>query len=260
MAEAWTVTHRLSLTEPDIRTLGFADLSAALREGWRDFLAIPTQLLFLCVFYPVIGLFAARLAADAELTPLLFPMVGGFALVGPLAALGLYELSRRREAGEPVAWYHVFDVLRSPSFGAILRLGAALAGVFLLWLWMAHALHGATMGRLPPGTDFLSALFGTREGWTMILLGNLIGAGFAVAVMAATVFAFPHLLAQGGPAREAVRLSLRAVRRNPGVMLAWGAIVGGLLFLGSLPFFVGLALALPVLGHATWHLYRRAVG
>ncbi len=260
MAEVWTAAHPFPIAEPRLRRLTLADLVAALRAGWQDFLAIPTQLLFLCVFYPLIGLFAARAASDADLTPMIFPLVGGFALVGPLAALGLYELSRRREAGEPAAWYHVFGVLRAPALGPILRLGVMLAGVFLLWLLAANAIHGATMGRLPPGTGFLGALFGTPEGWAMILVGNLVGAGFAGFVLAATVFAFPHLLAEGGSARAAMRLSFAAVRRNPAVMLAWGAIVGVLLFAGSLPLFVGLAVVLPVLGHATWHLYRRVVG
>lgn len=259
MAEVWTAAHRMPAVEPQLRALTFEDLRAVLRQGWQDFLAIPTQLLFLCVLYPLIGLFAARVAADADLTPMIFPLVGGFALVGPLAALGLYELSRRRETGEPVAWFHVAAVLRSPALGPILRLGAMLAGVFLLWLLAANLLYGATMGRLPPGTGFLGALFGTAEGWTMIILGNLIGLGFAAFVLCATVFAFPHLLAQGGGAREAMRLSFRAVRRNPAVIAAWGLIVGVLLFLGSLPLFIGLAVVLPVLGHATWHLYRRAV-
>lgn len=245
--------------EPHVNRLAFDDLREALMEGWRDFLAIPTQLLFLCVFYPAIGLIAARAASDAELLPLVFPMIAGFALVGPLAALGLYELSRRREAGFPVQWFHVFEVLKSPSLLPILRLGLMLAGVFALWMLAAHAIFAATIGRLAPGMEFLDAVFGTPEGLSMIVIGHLVGLVFAAFVLSATVVAFPRLLDVGGGAREAMRLSFRVVRENPAVMAAWGAIVAALLMLGSLPLFIGLAVVLPVLGHATWHLYRRAV-
>lgn len=243
----------------EIRRIGFGDLRTALRRGWADFLQTPTQLIFLCVLYPAIGLVAATLAAGRDAMHLLYPMAAGFALVGPVAALGLYEISRRREGGLPTSWTNVFDVLRSPAIGSILGLGLLLMGLFLAWLWAADAIHGATIGRLPPGTDLQEALFATPEGWRMIWLGNLVGFCFAAAVLVLTAISFPMLLDRGGGVAEAVATSVRAFAVNPLPMAAWGLIVAVLLLLGSLPLFIGLAVVLPVLGHATWHLYRAVV-
>jgi uncharacterized membrane protein len=131
--------------------------------------------------------------------------------------------------------------------------------VFLAWLLAADSIFAATLGRLPPGTDLRQALFDTPEGWRMIWLGNLVGFCFAAAVLVLTAISFPILLDRDGSVGEAVATSVRAFVVNPLPMAAWGLIVAVLLFLGSLPLFVGLAVVLPVLGHATWHLYRAVV-
>lgn len=244
----------------DIRRIGLADLGAALRQGWQDFLAAPTQLIFLCVLYPAVGLIAATVAADRNAMHLLYPMAAGFALVGPVAALGLYEISRRREQGLPARWLDALAVLRAPAIGAILALGLLLVAIFVAWLWTADAIHAATLGRLPPDAAFLPALTGTAEGRRLIVLGNAAGFVFAAIVLVLTSFSFPLLLDRGGSALRAIAVSVRAFAVNPLPMTAWGAIVAALLAVGSLPLFVGLAVVLPVLGHATWHLYRRVVG
>ena len=132
---ATTNARTTSRAEPVIRKIGPADLREALARGWDDFKAIPTQLFFLCILYAVIGLIAARAAATGRLMPLLWPMVSGFALVGPVAALGLYEISRRRERGMAVAWYDVFKVLRSPAILSIAFLAAAMVVIFIAWLF-----------------------------------------------------------------------------------------------------------------------------
>lgn len=267
MAEAMTTTRHLDLSPPALRRIGLGDLRAALREGWADFLATPTQLMFLCVLYPLIGLVAATLAAGGEVMHLFYPMAAGFALVGPLAALGLYEISRRREAGQPTHWTDVFGVLRAPALPAIIGLGVLLLVVFLAWLWAADAIHAATLGTLVQdprfnggGLALLEQVFGTTEGQRMLLLGHAVGLGFAALVLALTVVSFPMLLdrPQAGLG-QAIGTSLRVVAKNPLPMAAWGLIVAVLLLLGSLPLFIGLAVVLPVLGHATWHLYRLAV-
>jgi uncharacterized membrane protein len=261
MAEALTTTRGLEAARPELRRIGTAELATALRRGWADFLATPTQLMFLCVLYPVIGLVAATLAAGGEVMHLFYPMAAGFALVGPIAALGLYEISRRREAGLPASWVNVFDVLKSPALPAIGALGLMLVVLFLAWLWAADAIHAATLGTLPvqPGQDITTLLFATPEGRRMILLGNAVGFGFAVVVLALTVVSFPMLLDRDGGVGQAIGTSLRAVVLNPVPMALWGLIVAVLLLLGSLPLFIGLAVVLPVLGHATWHLYRLVV-
>jgi uncharacterized membrane protein len=245
--------------QPVVRRIGIAALGAALRRGWSDFLQAPTQLFFLCVLYPAIGLVAATLAAGGDAMHLFYPMAAGVARVGPMAALGLYEISRRRERGAEASWRNVFDVLRSPAIGSILALGVLLVGLFLLWLWAADAIHAATLGRLPPGIPLQEALFGTPEGWRMIWMGNLVGFGFAAAVLVLTAISFPMLLDRDGGVAAAVATSVRAFAVNPLPMAAWGLIVAVLLLLGSLPLFIGLAVVLPVLGHATWHLYRAVV-
>jgi uncharacterized membrane protein len=254
-----TQASPLAEPTPAIRRIGLADIRAALREGWRDFLATPTQLAFLCILYPAIGLLAATLAAGGEVLHLVYPMAGGFALIGPVAALGLYEISRRRERGLPARWTNAFDVRRSPAIGQILVLGLGLVAIFLAWIWAAHAIHAATVGRLPPDLGLNAALFGTPEGWRLIWLGNAVGFAFAAAVLVLTSVSFPMLLDRDSGIARAVGTSVRAFATNPVPMAAWGLTVAVLLLLGSLPLFIGLAVVLPVLGHATWHLYRRVV-
>ena len=246
---------------PVIRRIGYDDLRAALSEGWRDFRETPTQLVFLGVIYPLVGFVAARAAFGYELLPLLFPMLAGISLLGPVAALGLYEISRRRERGEPASWVNAFDVLRSPSLFSIAALGVVLFAIFVAWLFVAKAIYVATLGAAPPDSmgEFLRDVLRTREGRSMILLGNGAGFFFALLVLSISAVSFPLLLDRGVGVAEAVRASMRAMATNPGPMLGWGLAVAVLLVLGSLPCFVGLAVVMPVLGHATWHLYRRLV-
>jgi len=259
MADVITTSTARATADPDVRRIGLSDLGTALRRGWEDFLQAPTQLVFLCVLYPLIGLVAATLSAGREVMHLFYPMAAGFALVGPIAALGLYEISRRRERGLPASAANVFDVLRSPALGDIVALGLVLVGIFLAWIWAADAVWHATVGTLPPGTDAWTAVFGTPEGTRLIVLGNAVGFVFAAAVLVLTALSFPMLLDRDGGLGRAVATSVRAFVVNPVPMMAWGLVVAVVLLAGSLPLFVGLAVALPVLGHATWHLYRMVV-
>lgn len=247
--------------DPVIRTLTLADLRQSLAQGFEDFKAIPTQLVFVGVLYPVIAFVAAR-AAVGELLPLLFPLLAGLSLMGPVMAVGLYEISRRREAGLPVSWMTAFAPLRSPAIGSIVFMAVVLLAVFGLWVFTAQTIYTATMGTVIASGmgDFARSVMQTDAGHRLILLGNLAGAGFAVVVLAISVVSLPMLLDRNCGVVLAVRTSVRAVMRNPGVMGVWGLMVAGLLVVGSVPAFVGLAVVMPVLGHATWHLYRHAVG
>jgi uncharacterized membrane protein len=246
---------------PAIRRIGPADLRTALARGFADFADCRSDAAFLCLLYPVIGLVITWLALDRALLPLLFPVMSGFALVGPVAAVGLYAMSRRREAGETAGWADAVAVLRSPAFGAIFLLGLALLGVFVVWLLAARGVHAVTLGPEPPASlaSFAAAVVGTGRGWAMIAIGLAVGFVFAAAVLAVSVVSFPLLLDRQAGIPLAVGTSIRVTRANPGAIALWGLIVAGALALGSLPLFLGLVVVLPVLGHATWHLYRATV-
>jgi uncharacterized membrane protein len=244
-----------------VNRIGFNDLRRALAQGVDDFYAMPTHAVFLCVVYPIVGLLLARLAFGLAVLPLLYPLGSGFALVGPLAALGLYELSRRREAGEPASAAHIFDVVRSSSIGAILALGLLLLALFVTWIAVANAIYVADFGHAAPKSigGFVRQVLTTPAGWHLIVVGNAVGFVFAVLVLTISAVSFPLLLDRDVGAAVALSTSIRAVAKNPLVMAAWGAIVAALLLIGSLPFFIGLTVVMPVLGHATWHLYRKLV-
>jgi uncharacterized membrane protein len=244
-----------------IRKISLSDLSDALRLGWEDFKAVPSHAIILCVIYPVLGLVLFRMVLGYTVLPLLFPLAAGFTLIGPFAALGLYELSRRRERGEEAAAWDAIHVLRAPSFGAMLELGTLLLILFGTWIAAADAIYIATFGHTPAASipDFATRVLTTPEGWSLIIVGCGVGFLFAVVALCVSVVAFPLLLDRHTTAIDAIRTSLRAVMKNPITMAAWGLIVAVLLVIGSLPFFVGLAVVLPVLGHATWHLYRKVV-
>ena len=246
---------------PIVRTIGLRDLKDALAKGIADFSAMPTHAVFLCVIYPIVGIVLARLTLGYAVLPLLFPLAAGFTLIGPFAAIGLYELSRRREQGLDVSWQDAFDVLRSPSRGAIAALGLLLLTIFVIWIAVAQAIYVAYFGYESAASmpHFLDQVFSTPAGRMLMIVGNLVGFLFALGVLTISVISFPLLLDRDVGAVEAVLTSVRVVARNPLMMAIWGLIVAGLLLVGSLPLFFGLAVVVPVLGHSTWHLYRKVV-
>lgn len=247
---------------PAVRRIGLSDLMDALRKGAADVGATRDDVLFIGLIYPLAGLVLARLAFSYDLLPLLFPLASGFAIIGPFAAVGLYELSRRREQGDRVTWLDAFGVFRSPAIGSILGLGAILLALFFVWLGVAYEIYLATLGSTPPQTvaAFERSVFTTGGGWTMIAAGMGVGFLFAVFAFAISVVSFPLLLDRDVGMITAMRTSLKAVAANLGVMVLWGLIVAGALVLGSIPALVGLIFVVPVLGHASWHLYRKVVG
>jgi uncharacterized membrane protein len=246
---------------PTVRHIGMGDLRDALVKGFQDFGAYRTDVIFIGLIYPLAGLMLAQLAFGNGMLPMLFPLVSGFALIGPVAAIGLYEMSRRREQGLEVTWAHTLDVARSPNFGAILGLSLILAVIFALWLGVAALIYHFTLGPALPVSmsAFISDVFSTNAGWAMIVFGVGIGFLFALVVLAISVVSFPLLLDRKVRVSTAVKTSVDVVKANPGPMLMWGFIVAAALVLGSLPALLGLIVAMPVLGHATWHLYRKTV-
>jgi uncharacterized membrane protein len=248
-------------SRPAIRRLHVDDLRDALARGFEDFGAYRTDVMFLCVIYPLAGLVLGRLAFGYELLPLLFPLASGFALVGPAVAVGLNEMSRRRELTHEANFWDAFAVFRSPAFGKIVALGAVLVALFLLWLVAAQLIYEATLGTKPPVSvaQFAHDVLRTHAGWAMIAVGIGVGFLFAVLVLTVSVVAFPMLLDRNVPIETAVRTSVLVVAANPVTMAVWGLIIAAALVIGSIPLLLGLVVVMPVLGHATWHLYRRAV-
>ena len=246
---------------PRLRKIEMHHLAEALRQGFNDFVACRDDVIYLCAIYPLAGLVLGHLMFGYALLPLIVPLASGFALVGPMAAIGLYHLSHRREQGLSVKWSDAFGVLPPPGIGAILALGLMLLVLLRVWLLAAQTVYDSTLGPLPPEslTRFAHDVFQTRAGWEMMIIGNGIGFLFALVAASVGVIAFPLLVDRAVPLGLAIRTSLRAIASNPVPMAAWGLIVAVGLVLGSIPLLLGLIVVMPVLGHATWHLYRKLV-
>lgn len=256
-----TIGRAHELDAARIRHIAPADLVDALRLGLSDALSRRTDTVFLVIVYPVIGIVAAAIAAGGNVLELVFPLVTGFALVGSLAAIGTYEISRQLEQGKSPHPVVAFREAFADAGGRLLVMGIALLALFVAWIIAADALWYAIIGADPPRTvgTLLETAFGTGHGWTLIIVGYAVGAVFAVIAMAISVFALPMLLDGERSVAVAVITSVRACFQNPGTMLLWGLIVAVVLAVASVPALVGLIVALPVLGHATWRLYRRTI-
>jgi uncharacterized membrane protein len=246
---------------PEVRKITTADLKDALSKGLADFWAMPTHIVFLGLIYPVIGVLLGRAAFGYDVIPLLYPLAAGFALIGPIAAIGLYELSRRREAGLDTSWRHAFDVFYSPSLKSIVAVGLGLLALFLVWIAIAQNLYTSNFGYAEPKSwwAFVQDVLTTPQGQALVVAGNAIGFLFAAVALCASVVTFPLLLDRNVGPVTAVSTSVRAVLANPLTMALWGLIVAVLLVIGFATLMLGLAIIVPVLGHATWHLYRKVV-
>lgn len=246
--------------DPAVRSITTADIWQSLREGIDDFRAMPTHIIFACIIYPVVGIILARLIFGYGLWHLIYPMAAGFALLGPFVAIGLYELSRRREEGLDISPARALDVRHRPGIESIFTLGAFLALLFVGWLYVAHMMYTQIMGGPPASLpDLVNQVTTTDQGRHLMFAGNLLGFLVALFVLAISVVSFPLLVDRNVGIGAAVRTSVRATLENPIPVALWGLIVAVGLVLGALPFLLGLAIVLPILGHATWHLYRKLV-
>jgi uncharacterized membrane protein len=245
----------------EVRKIGPRDCLAALREGIDDFRTMPTHPVFVGVFYAIAGIALVGLTSVRDALQLVFPFAAGFALLGPFFAVGLYEMSRRREAGLSASWGDAFAVFRSPALPSIIALGAGLFAVFAVWIGVADILYDWLYGPKPPSAavPFLADVLTTGRGWALIVVGCLAGFCFAVLALCLSVVSFPLLLDRDVGVVPAVVASMRTARDSPAAVALWGLIVAAALLLGSAPLFVGLAIVMPVLGHSTWRLYRRAI-
>ena len=252
---------QITSSEIVVRKIGVNDLWQALKKGFDDFKAKPSHLVFLSIIYPLFALLLTVFLVGDNLLHLVFPVVSGFTLIGPVVSVGLFEMSRRRERGLEVSWRSAFDFVHSSAFAPILALSLAMMLLYVAWLYMAQLLYLGLFGAAPPDsvTQFATQVLTTRQGGALIFYGTLLGFIFAVVVLATSVVAFPLLLDKPASAITAVRTSIKAVTSNTMIMAVWGLIVVVLLAAGAALFLIGLAVVLPVLGHATWHLYRRLI-
>jgi uncharacterized membrane protein len=261
-----TSTHLFS-RQLVVSRITVADLKDALTKGFDDFMAYRTDIIFLIAVYPIISLIVIAASFRYELIPLVFPIVSGSAILGPFVGVFLYEMSRRRELNlqrnhaDSHSWANALSVVRSRNFGKIMMAGMLLVAMYLLWLVCAWGIYQATQGPTTAETlgRFINDLFLTQAGWWMIIVGCGVGFLFAVVALVTTVVAFPMLLDREVGLGTAVLTSVRAAMANPGPIAVWGLIVAGGLILGAIPLFIGLVIVMPVLCHATWHLYRKLI-
>jgi len=260
MATASPVSASASARIP-IRKIGPSDLRDSLRQGLDDFRDMRGDLIIAGLVYTFIGVAAAVMTTNGPLMPFFFPVVAGVGLLGPVAATGFYELAKRRESGEEVHWFNFLDVRKRPSIDDMGMVAGLLLLIFFCWLLAAGVLYGLIFGWATPTSvgGFLSMVFTTPRGWALIASGLVVGAVFGWLVLALSVASLPMLVDCDVSAAEAVSASWRASHANKSEMVRWGIIVAGLLVLGSIPLFVGLAFVLPWLGYSTWHLYTRLI-
>lgn len=261
LSEAASTIGGSGQTKPRAQTISIPDLRRAVERGLEDFGALRTDVIFLAAIYPVLGILLSVVTFHGAMMPLLFPMAAGFALLGPVAAIGLYEMSRQREAGHDTSWGAALSALRARALGPVLVLGLVLAAVFTVWMFTAHEIFMATLGPDLPASvgAFLGAVLTTGPGWVMIVTGFAVGFVFAVVVLVMSLVSFPMLIDRRVGVPVAVITSIRVAQKNPRTVAAWGLFVAAALVVASIPAFLGLVIVMPVLGHATWHLYRAAV-
>jgi uncharacterized membrane protein len=246
---------------PRVRRMSPEDCFTALKEGLDDFLAMPTYPIFVGLFYAVAGIALFAMTSFGDAMQLAFPLAAGFALIGPFVAIGLYEMSRRRERGLAVRGRDAFTVLRSPALPSILAFGLLLLMIFAAWIFAAELIYVSVYGPNPPAaaSSFLQDVLTTDRGGALIVVGVLVGFCFAALTLAISVVSFPLMLDRDVGLVPALDASWRVTQANPFAVALWGLIVAVALILGSLPLFFGLAIVMPVLGHATWRLYRKAI-
>lgn len=249
------------MVEPTICRLTFNHLRKALKLGLDDFMAMRSDVVFLVLVYPFIGITLVSLAVQASLVHLVFPLAAGLALIGPITGIGLYEMSKRRAEGRTAGIGDAFKAFRNDTIAPVMALGGFLVVIFIIWVYLADRVHAVTMGGAVPQhpVEFLSMVLTTEAGWAMIVLGTLVGFVLAALVLVTTLVSFQMLVDRPVGLPAAVVTSYRVAKKNPLVVAGWGAIIAALLVLGTIPALLGLIVVLPVLGHASWHFYRMAV-
>ncbi|MDQ0326015.1 putative membrane protein [Rhodopseudomonas julia] len=247
---------------PDVREIGFADLKSALKDGLADFLAEPLYGLFFAAIFVAGGFIVLGLLIALDMPWMILPFGVGFPLLGPFVAAGLYEVSRCRARGERPGWRRVLTTVSRQRQRQMSWMAFVILFIFWIWIYQVRLLLALFLGfkSFSSLADFFSVVTTTPEGLGFLLVGSAVGAFLALVLFSSTVIAMPLLLDRELDFVSAMIVSFKTVRKNPRPMLAWGVIVGALTLLALAPAFLGLFIVLPVLGHATWHLFEKVVG
>ena len=257
---AASASMRQSVADPEVRAITVDDISAALTDGLRDFKAAPTFGLLVGLVYALGGNLLFWVAASFDLVFLAYPLAAGFALIAPFAAVGIYEVSRRIEKGESLSLVELVGAVPAHARRELSYMALVTLFGMIVWIYAAGFTYALFFGIRPlPADDIVSMIVSTPRGVFFLVTGNLLGAVLATSIFSVSVVAYPMLLDRDVDFVTAMIASIRAVLANPLVMVGWGIFIATMLLIALIPMFLGLVVILPWLGHATWHLYRRAV-
>lgn len=246
--------------DPVVRAVTQADIAEAISAGLRDFQAKPLYGMVFGGLYALGGMAIVLSVTALQMTYLAYPLAAGFALVGPFVAVGLYEVSRRLESGEALGFASIGRKVRSRP--ELAWMAFVTLFVFIIWMYQVRLLMALFFGlntNFSSMPEFFHILFSTTQGLVFLMIGNVIGAALSVILFSLTVVSFPLLLDRDVDFVTAMITSVRAVMTSPLPLVTWALAIVALLIVSALPFFLGLLITLPVLGHTTWHLYRRLV-
>lgn len=246
--------------DPEVRAIVFGDIVEALVQGLRDLQAAPRYGLAFGLLYMLGGIAIVACLSALQMTYLAYPLAVGFAILGPFVAVGVYQVSRDLGSGTPLSFRRLWSVVRGRR--EVGWMAFVVGFFFIIWMYQVRlllALFLGNAGSFASLSEFLQIVFSTTEGVLFLLVGNVIGAALSLILFSITVVSFPLVLERDVDFVTAMITSVRAVAKNPVPMLGWAVIVVVVLVVSTLPLFLGLLVTLPILGHTTWHLYRKLV-
>lgn len=245
----------------EVNELGFEDVKACLIKGFSDFLQAPMFGLFFGSIFAFGGILIVQSFYVWEKGWMIYPMIVGFPLIGPFIAVGLYEVSRRLEQGLPLRWGEILSVISSQTGRQIPYMAFVMLFIFWIWMYQIRLLIAIILGRMSfPSLDaFINIIITTPEGWAFVIVSHLVGACFSLLLFSITVISIPLIMDRDIDFVTGMITSVKTVMKSPVVMICWGIFIAVTLFFSTIPFFLGLLISLPILGHASWHIYKKAV-
>ncbi len=245
----------------EVNELGFEDVKACLIKGVSDFLQAPMCGLFFGSIFAFGGILIVQSFYVWEKGWMIYPMIVGFPLIGPFIAVGLYEVSRRLEQGLPLRWGEILSVISSQTGRQIPYMAFVMLFIFWIWMYQIRLLIAIILGRMSfPSLDaFINIIITTPEGWAFVIISHIVGACFSLLLFSITVISIPLIMDRDIDFVTGMITSVKTVMKSPVVMICWGIFIAVTLFFSIIPLFLGLLISLPILGHASWHIYKKAV-